>query len=87
MSPPIGSPFAPASTADDARHVAGLDLDLAAVLRAARVAARGKRRSRDVAAFLLDAERHGLAIVRELRAAPGGRAHRRASTFTSRSGA
>jgi len=45
---------------------AGLALDLAAVLRAARVTARGKRRSRDVAAFLLDAERHVLALVREL---------------------
>jgi retron-type reverse transcriptase len=58
----------PLTNGQDARHVGGLDLDLAAVLRAARVAARGKRRSRDVAAFLLDAERHGIALVRELRA-------------------
>jgi hypothetical protein len=46
--------------------VDGLVLDLAAVLPAARFATRGKRRSRDIAAFLLDAERHSLALVREL---------------------
>jgi len=43
-----------------------VDLDLAAVLRAAHVAARGKRRSADVAAFLLDRERHSLALIAEL---------------------
>ncbi|MCX5742210.1 MAG: reverse transcriptase domain-containing protein [Proteobacteria bacterium] len=45
-----------------------LDVDLASVLRAAHVAARGKRRSPDVAAFLLDIECHALQLVRELRA-------------------
>ncbi len=48
----------------------GVGIDIATVLRAVRVAARGKRAKPDVAAFLLDAERNALAIaiVRELRA-------------------
>ncbi len=43
-----------------------LDLDLARVLAAARIAARGKRRSPDVAAFLLDLEGRCLALLAEL---------------------
>lgn len=44
------------------------DPDLASVLRAAHTAARGKRRSVDVAAFLLDIERNCVALARALRA-------------------
>jgi hypothetical protein len=44
-----------------------LDVDFASVLRAVRAAALGKRRSPDVAAFLLDIESHAFQLVRELR--------------------
>ncbi|MSP60862.1 MAG: RNA-dependent DNA polymerase [Myxococcales bacterium] len=45
-----------------------VELELASVLRAANTAARGKRRSGDVAAFLLDGERRCIRLASELRA-------------------
>jgi hypothetical protein len=57
-----------ATISDRAEAVGGVDVDVAAVLGAVRVAARGKRARPDVAAFLLDIERNALALARELRA-------------------
>ena len=52
------------------RQNAILAAGLPEILAAAQRAARGKRRSADVAAFMLDAERCALSLARELVADP-----------------